>query len=232
MIAIRKSDERGRFDHGWLVTQHTFSFGEYHDSRHHRFRALRVINEDLVQPGEGFDTHPHRDMEIITYVVSGALEHRDNMGNGTVIRPGDVQRMTAGTGIEHSEFNPSNDEPTHLLQIWIFPEEKGLEPSYEQKHFGDGDKRGRLKLVASRDGREGSVTIRQDAAMYAALLGPGDEATHRLAEGRHAWVQLIRGRVRLDDATLEAGDGAAISESSEIDLRADEPSELLLFDLA
>lgn len=231
-MQLRRSAERGRFDHGWLLTQHTFSFGDYHDPAHRRFRALRVINEDLVQPGQGFGMHPHRDMEILTYIVSGALEHRDSLRNGAVIRPGDVQRMTAGSGILHSEFNPSPDEPAHLLQIWIFPEEKGLPPGYEQKQFSAAERQGRLRLVASRDGRDGSVTIRQDAAMYSSLLAGGDEVTHSLAAGRFAWVQVIRGRVRLDGVALDSGDGAALSDLGEIALKAEQPSELLLFDLA
>jgi redox-sensitive bicupin YhaK (pirin superfamily) len=232
MIVSRKSADRGHFDHGWLETFHTFSFADYFDPAFMGFRALRVINEDRVAPGEGFETHPHRDMEIVTYVLSGALEHKDSMGNGSVIRPGEVQRMTAGTGITHSEFNGSKEERVHLLQIWILPEKKGLEPSYEQTAFPDEKKRGRLCLVASRDGRDGSVTIHQDAAIYASLLGPGDQAEFALAPGRHAWVQVIRGSIALNGIALASGDGAAASAESLLTFQAAQESEFLLFDLA
>src|SRR5213593_2782593 len=218
MITIRKSEERGHFDLGWLDTYHTFSFDRYHDPAHMHFRSLRVINEDRVQPGQGFPTHSHRDMEIITYILQGALEHRDSMGNGSVIRPGDVQRMSAGTGVTHSEFNASKTEPVHLLQIWMFPERKGMKPSYEQKMFSEADKRSRLRLVASPDGRDGSVTIHQDNEMYATVLRKGETVRHELKPERHAWVQVARGSVKLNGQELAEGDGAAISEEKAIEL--------------
>jgi len=234
MITIRPAGERGHVDHGWLNTWHTFSFADYHDPAHHQFRALRVINEDFVQPGYGFGTHPHRDMEIVTYVLEGALSHKDSMGTGSTIRPGDVQRMSAGTGVLHSEYNHSKQELVHLLQIWIFPEKKDLEPSYEQKTFSQDDKRNRLRLVASRDGRDGSVTIHQDASIYAAVLDTGKSVRHQLAPGRHAWVQVARGSVTLNGKTLSAGDGAAVSDESVVELKGagSQPAELLVFDLA
>ena len=233
MITIRPAAERGHFDHGWLNTWHTFSFADYHDPEHVHFRSLRVINEDFVHPGRGFGTHPHRDMEIVTYVLEGALSHQDSMGNGSTIRPGDVQRMTAGTGVLHSEFNHSPQDLVHLLQIWIFPEKKGLEPGYEQKTFADADKRNRLRLVASRDGRDGSVTIHQDASLYASLLDAGQSVRHQLAPGRHAWIQVARGSVTLNGKRLKQGDGASVSEEQAIELTgADTSSEVLLFDLA
>ena len=232
MINVRRADERGHFNFGWLDTYHTFSFGDYYDPRQQGFRSLRVINEDRVHPGRGFPTHPHRDMEIITYILSGALEHRDSMGTGSVIRPGDVQRMSAGTGVTHSEANPSPTEPVHLLQIWILPRERGIRPSYEQKAFGDEEKRARLRLVASADGQDGSVRIHQDASLHAALLAPGEEVTHRLAPGRSAWVQVARGAVTLNGQPLGQSDGAAISDEAELVIAGVEPSEILLFDLA
>ena len=232
MINVRKADERGHFNFGWLDTYHTFSFGDYYDPRYEGFRSLRVINEDRVHPGRGFPTHPHRDMEIITYILSGALEHRDSMGTGSVIRPGDVQRMSAGTGVTHSEANPSTTEPVHLLQIWLLPRERGIRPSYEQKAFAEREKRARLRLVASADGRDGSVRINQDASLHAALLAPGEEVTHRLAPGRAAWVQVARGAVTLNGQPLQQSDGAAVSEEAEISIAGVEPSEILLFDLA
>jgi quercetin 2,3-dioxygenase len=231
MINVRKAAERGNFDFGWLDTRHTFSFGEYYDPRNMGFRALRVINEDHVRAGHGFPTHPHRDMEIITYVLEGALEHRDSMGNGTVIRPGEVQRMSAGTGVRHSEKNSSTDEDVHLLQIWIIPAEEGLPPSYEQKMFEAGEKRGRLRLIASGDGRDGSVTIHQDADLYATLLEEGQEVSHTLAAGRHAWAQVARGEVELNGQLLSQGDGAAVSGETQLRIAGREASELLLFDL-
>ncbi|MCG3153049.1 MAG: Quercetin 2,3-dioxygenase [bacterium] len=231
MIQVRPAAARGQFDFGWLKTAHTFSFGEYCDPEHIHFRTLRVINDDRVAPRAGFPTHPHRDMEIITYLLSGALEHRDSIGNGSVIRPGDVQRMTAGTGVTHSEFSAS-DEETHLLQIWIFPEEKGLTPGYEQATFPVEERTGTLRLVASRDGREGSVTVHQDVALYAAILPPGAQVSYPLAEGRHAWLQVGRGTVQLNGTTLTAGDGAAVSGESQLELRGVEEVEILLFDLA
>jgi hypothetical protein len=232
MIAVRRSHERGHAQHGWLDTYHTFSFAGYHDPRYTGFRALRVINEDRVEPGTGFGTHSHRDMEILTYVLEGSLAHKDSMGNGSVIRPGDVQRMTAGTGVSHSEYNHSQVDPVHLLQIWILPERKGLEPGYEQRSFPGGQRQGRLRLIAARDGRDGAVTIHQDVQVYSGLLSAGDELTHRLGPGRHAWVQVARGAVRVNGHLLKAGDGAAVSDEGELRLTADHASELLLFDLA
>ena len=210
MLAIRHSQDRGLANFGWLDSRHTFSFGHYHDPNFMGFGPLRVINEDRVQPGRGFDTHGHRDMEIISYVLDGALEHKDSMGNGSVIRPGDVQRMSAGTGVRHSEFNASETEPVHFLQIWILPEKQGLEPGYEQRHFAADEKRGQLRLVGSRDGREGAVTIHQDSDLYATLLGEGDTVSHELAAGRKGWVQIARGSAMLNDKQLNPGDGAAV----------------------
>jgi redox-sensitive bicupin YhaK (pirin superfamily) len=232
MITIRKSEDRGHFNLGWLDTYHTFSFDQYYDPAHMHFRSLRVINEDRVQAAKGFPTHSHRDMEIITWILAGALEHRDSMGNGSVIRPGDVQRMSAGTGVSHSEFNPSESDPVHLLQIWILPERDGLPPSYEEKHFGDEERRGRLRLIASKDGREGSVKIHQDAQLYASILDAGQTAVHALAEGRYGWLQVARGTIRLNDVELKQGDGAAVSNESELRIAAQDQAEFLLFDLA
>jgi len=232
MITVRPRDERGHFDHGWLDTRHTFSFAEYFDPDHMGFRSLRVINEDRVQPGQGFGTHPHRDMEIVTYVLDGALAHRDSMGNGSVIRPGDVQRMTAGTGITHSEFNHSNDAPVHFLQIWIVPDRRGLTPSYEQKTIPAEATAGRLCAVASHDGGDGSVTINQDATLYTAVLAPGQAVTHAFAPGRHGWLQVARGQVALDGRSLAAGDGAAISGEKAVTVSGESAAEILLFDLA
>ena len=232
MLAIRRSHERGHANHGWLDTHYTFSFADYYDPGHVHFRTLRVINDDRVAGGGGFPMHPHRDMEIVTYVLEGGLEHRDSMGNGSVIRPGDVQRMSAGTGVTHSEFNASKTEPVHLLQIWMFPERKGIEPSYEQKMFSEADKRGRLRLVASPDGRDGSVTIHQDNEMYATVLRKGETVRHELKPERHAWVQVARGGVKLNGQELAEGDGAAISEEKAIELAGVKDAELLLFDLA
>jgi quercetin 2,3-dioxygenase len=232
MIAVRRASDRGESQRGWLDSRHTFSFAEYYDPRHMGFRALRVINEDRVIPGKGFPTHAHRDMEIVTYVVEGAIEHKDSMGNGSVIRPGDVQRMSAGTGVTHSEYNPSPAEPVHFLQIWILPERDGLPPGYEQRQFSPKEKQGALRLVASSTGRDGSVTVHQDVEVYAALLAPGDELTHLLAHGRHAWVQVVSGAVGIGSTPLTEGDGAALSDERVVTLRAEEPSELLLFDLA
>src|SRR5450756_53437 len=229
MITVRPRDERGHFDHGWLDTRHTFSFAEYFDPDHMGFRSLRVINEDRVQPGQGFGTHPHRDMEIVTYVLDGALAHRDSMGNGSVIRPGDVQRMTAGTGITHSEFNHSNDAPVHFLQIWIVPDRRGLTPSYEQKTIPAEATPGRLCAVASHDGGDGSVTINQDATLYTAVLAPGQVVTHAFAPGRHGWLQVARGQVALDGRSLAAGDGAAISGEKAVTVSGESAAEILLF---
>ena len=231
MLHIRKAAERGHADHGWLNTWHTFSFADYHDPQFMGFKALRVINEDRVQPGEGFGTHPHRDMEIISYVIDGALEHKDSMGNGTVIRPGEVQRMSAGTGITHSEFNHSSKELVHFLQIWIFPDTKGLEPGYEQKFFSDEDKRGRLRLVASKDGRDGSLTIHQDAALYDSILEEGMKIDYPVPAGRHLWLQVVCGAVNVNGVSLGQSDGAAISDEALLKIIAEKDSELLLFNL-
>ena len=232
MITIRKSEERGHFDFGWLNTYHTFSFDQYYDPAHMHFRSLRVINEDRVATGRGFPTHSHRDMEIITYILSGALEHRDSMGNGSVIRPGDVQRMSAGTGVAHSEFNPSQTEPVHLLQIWIMPRARNLPPSYEQKYFSEEGRRGRLRLVASEDGRDGSVTIQQDASVYAGILAPDSAIEHTPSDNRYAWIQVARGTLNVNGHDLRQGDGAAISNESSLKLVSADEAELLLFDLA
>jgi quercetin 2,3-dioxygenase len=232
MIKIRKSDERGHADHGWLDTHFTFSFADYFDPEYVQFRTLRVMNDDCVAGGGGFPTHPHRDMEIVTYVLEGALEHRDSMGNGSVIKPGDVQYMSAGTGVTHSEFNASQTEPVHLYQIWMFPEKKGLKPQYDQKNFSVAEKRGKLRLVASPDGREGSVKIRQDNDLYVTLLGSGESVRHELEPDRHAYVQVARGSVKLNGTKLEEGDGAALSEETSIELTGVKDAEVLLFDLA
>ena len=232
MITLRKSEDRGHFDFGWLDTYHTFSFDQYFDPAHSHFRSLRVINEDRVAPGQGFPTHSHRDMEIITYILSGALEHRDSMGNGSVIRPGDVQRMSAGTGVSHSEFNPSESEAVHLLQIWIMPKARNLPSSYEEKAFAEDERRGRLRLVASEDGRDGSVTIQQDARLYAAILEPHAAVEHQFFEGRYGWAQIARGNVKLNDVAMNQGDGAAIRDEKIVRLVAEDNAEVLLFDLA
>ena len=232
MKSIRKASDRGHARHGWLESFHTFSFADYYDPAHMGFRALRVINEDRVQPGQGFGRHSHRDMEIVTYVIEGALAHGDSLGTGSVIRPGDVQRMSAGTGITHSEYNDSKSALVHFLQIWILPERAGIAPSYEQKSFPESERAGRLRLVGSRDGRDGSVTIHQDVALYAGLLAPGQSAAHELAPGRHAWLQVVRGSLSLDGTPLAAGDGVAIGEEKRIALDARTASEVLLFDLA
>lgn len=231
MITIRKAEERGHFDFGWLNAYHTFSFGDYYDPRHTRFRTLRVINEDFVQPGHGFPTHGHRDMEIITYILQGALEHRDSMGSGSIIRRGDAQRMSAGTGVTHSEANPSPDEAVHLLQIWIFPSEQDMQPEYEEKRFSDDEKRNRLRLIVSPEGSEGSVKIHQDAKIYASLLDDRQEVVHSLENGRSAWLQVAAGSVNLNDFALKQGDGAAVSQESSLRITAQEPAEILLFDL-
>jgi redox-sensitive bicupin YhaK (pirin superfamily) len=232
MIDIRKSDERGRANHGWLDTRFTFSFADYYDPEQVHFRTLRVMNDDRVAGGGGFPMHPHRDMEIVTYVLEGALEHRDSMGNGSVIAPGDVQYMSAGTGVTHSEFNASKTEPVHLYQIWMLPEKKGLKPAYAQKNFSDAEKRGKLRLVASPDGRDGSVKIRQDNELYATVLGAGESVKHALKPERHAYVQVARGSVTLNGAPLEMGDGAAISAEESVELTGVNDAEVLLFDLA
>jgi len=232
MIAIRPAAERGHADHGWLDTRHTFSFASYHDPRHMGFRSLRVINEDRVKPGEGFGTHAHRDMEILTWVLEGALGHKDSMGNGSVIRPGDLQRMSAGTGVTHSEFNPSPEAPVHFLQIWLLPRERGLPPGYEQQRFPQEERRGRLRLIAAGDGRDGAVTIHQDADLWTALLQPNESVRHALAPGRYAWLHVARGAVSLNGSTLGAGDGAAVSDEAALEIAGAARAEVLLFDLA
>ena len=232
MILIRNSNDRGHADLGWLDSRFTFSFADYYDPQHIHFRSLRVMNDDHIAAGAGFPTHPHRDMEIVTYVLEGALEHRDSMGNGSVIRPGDVQYMSAGTGVTHSEFNASDKEPVHLYQIWMFPDQKGHNPAYDQKHFAENDKRGNLRLVVSPDGRDGSVKIRQDNELYAAVLAPGESVQHTLKPKRHAYLQVARGSVTLNGQPLETGDGAAISEEKSINLTGVNEAEVLLFDLA
>lgn len=231
-MTIRRSDERGGGDYGWLKTQHTFSFDQYYDPEWMNFRSLRVINEDWVAPGAGFPMHPHRDMEIITYVLEGALKHEDSMGNGSIIRPGDGQRMSAGTGVRHSEANPSKTGPVHLLQIWIMPDRPGHEPGYEQKEFSAAEKQNKLRLVASPDGSDGSVTIHQDAKLYVSLLSSGKELKHPLASGRSAWLQVARGAVELNGQKLNQGDGAGVRNEPELAIKASADSEVLLFDLA
>jgi len=232
MITIRPSAERGQADLGWLRSFHTFSFADYYDPRHMHFRSLRVINEDWVAPGKGFGTHPHDNMEIVTYVLEGTLEHKDSLGTGSLIRPGEVQRMSAGTGLTHSEFNPSPAEPVHLLQIWLLPARRGLPPSYEQKAFPAEGRRNRLALVAAPGGADGALTIQQDVRLYAGLLDSGRTLTHELADGRHAWLQVARGALTLNGHPLQAGDGAAVSQESRLDLAATQNAEFLLFDLA
>ena len=238
MITIRPASDRGAANFGWLDTRHSFSFGHYYDPNHMGFASLRVINEDKVTPSRGFDTHGHRDMEIVTYVLEGALEHKDSLGTGSIIRPGDVQRMSAGTGIRHSEFNASDTAPVHLLQIWIVPETQGIDPGYEQIYIDPADKQGQLRLVGSRDGRDGSVTIHQDISLYATTLAEGETVDHVLAPGRVAWVQVARGEIALNGQALTAGDGAAIEASVGDDLDritltgAANEAEVLLFDMA
>ena len=229
-LTLRRAEERGGASLGWLGSRHTFSFGHYFDPRHLGFGPLRVINEDRVAPGGGFPTHPHSDMEIISYVLDGALEHRDSIGTGSVIRPGDIQRMTAGTGVRHSEYNASKDAPVHFLQIWIVPERDGLEPSYEQKTFAEEDKRGRLCLIGSRDGRQGAITIHQDVDLYATLLGSDEAVSHTLPGGRGAWVQVVRGRISVNGEVLSAGDGASVVKPGQLRLAgAEAGGEALLF---
>ena len=232
MITLRESRERGHFDHGWLNTYHTFSFDQYYDPRYMGFRTLRVINEDFVAPGRGFPMHAHRDMEIITYILEGALQHEDSMGNGSIIRPGDVQKMTAGTGVRHSEKNASKEESVHLLQIWILPDTVDLEPGYEQKAFAEDERRGVLRLIASSDGRDGSVTVRQDVSLFASILDAGERVKYDMDQTRYGWIQVARGAIDVNGQRAAQGDGAiAIGESS-LDITADESAELLLFDLA
>ena len=232
MISIRRASERGHADHGWLDTRHTFSFADYYDPAHMGFRHLRVINEDRVAPGRGFPAHAHRDMEIVSYVLEGALAHRDSLGNGSVIRPGEVQRMSAGTGVSHSEFNPSETEPLHFLQIWVLPAARGTPPGYEQKAFSPEERQGRFRLIASPDGQDGSLTIGQDVRLFGSLLRPREAAEHSLAPGRHAWVQVARGSLTVDGQTLAAGDGAALSKEGFVRLTGVDDAEVLLFDLA
>ena len=232
MITARKAEDRGHANHGWLNTYHTFSFANYYDPKYMGFRSLRVINEDRISSGAGFGTHGHRDMEIITYVLEGALEHKDSIGNGSVMYPGDVQRMSAGTGILHSEFNHSKTEPAHLLQIWILPEKNGLSPGYEQQNFSPAKTPGKLHLVAARDGREGAVTVHQDMELYAAVLNRGDRISYTLNPQRHAWIQVARGAVTLNGLSLDTSDGAAISNETNLVIEATTDAEFLLFDLA
>jgi quercetin 2,3-dioxygenase len=231
MITVRRSADRFHTELGWLDSRHTFSFGEHHDPEHVGFRSLRVINEDRVNAGSGFPTHPHRDMEILSYVLEGALSHKDSMGTGSRIQPGDVQRMSAGTGVLHSEHNAAN-QTTHFLQIWILPERRGLPPGYEQRAFPESERQGKLRLLAARDGRDGAVTVHQDAELYGALLEPGARVTHSLRAGRHAWVQVARGAVRVAGEELGEGDGAAISGEQAVEITATAAAEVLLFDLA
>lgn len=232
MITIRKSQDRGKSELDWLDSRHTFSFADYYDPRQMGFESLRVINDDRIAAGGGFPPHPHRDMEIVTYVIEGALAHRDSMGNGSTIRRGDVQRMSAGAGVTHSEFNASQAEPVHLLQIWLLPDRRGYSPSYEQKHFADEDKRGRMRVVASPDGRDGSVSIHQDAVMYAGIIEPGRPIHVAIGKGRNAWLHVVDGAISLNGSPLESGDGARIEGEREIVLDAAKPSEAILFDMA
>jgi len=232
MITVRKAEQRGHFDHGWLNTYHTFSFGDYYDPLQMGFRSLRVINEDRVRPGMGFGKHGHRDMEILSYVLEGSLEHQDSMGNGSIIRPGDVQRMTAGTGVTHSERNPSPHEGVHFLQIWVLPERSGLQPGYEQKNFPPSERDGRLRLVASHDGRDGSLTIHQDADLFITNLAAGASVRHSFSPGRSGWLQVARGEAEIDGQRLSAGAGASISGEKNVEIRGVGEAEILLFDLA
>jgi quercetin 2,3-dioxygenase len=232
MITVRRSHERGHFDHGWLNTYHTFSFDQYYDPRYMGFRNLRVINEDFVAAGRGFPKHGHRDMEIITYILEGALKHEDSMGNGSVIRTGDVQRMTAGTGVRHSEQNASDQERVHLLQIWILPNTVGLEPGYEQKAFSEDERRGRLRLIASEDGRDGSVEVHQDVSLFASVLPGGQEVEHTMDQQRYAWIQVARGAVEVNGENANQGDGVIAVGESSLRIRAQQDAEVLLFDLA
>jgi quercetin 2,3-dioxygenase len=231
MMEIRKSQDRGQADHGWLKSQHSFSFAEYFDDQHVEFGALRVINEDRVAPARGFGTHPHRDMEIVSYVLAGQLAHRDSMGTGSVIRPGDVQRMSAGTGVFHSENNPSNTEPVHFLQIWIRPDRNGVQPGYEQKHFDAAEKRGRLRLVVSADGAEGSVRVHQDARMYAGLFDGAEQATLEIAANRRVYVHVVRGDLRVNDTSLAGGDALKLTDVTTVAISGGRDAEVLVFDL-
>lgn len=231
MITVRRANERGHAAHGWLDSYHTFSFASYQDPNFMGFRSLRVINEDRVIPGAGFGTHGHKDMEIITYVLEGAVEHKDSIGNGSIIQPGEVQKMSAGTGILHSEYNPSDIESVHLLQIWIIPDKTGIKPSYEQQKFNLEANAGKLKLIAAPEGKNGAVTLQQDVNLYAGMLQEGDRISYHLPENRHAWLQVARGKVSLNGTSLDAGDGVAISEENELTLTANQNAEILLFDL-
>lgn len=231
MITIRRSNERGHFDHGWLNTHHTFSFDQYYDPRYMGFRSLRVINEDFVAPGRGFPMHGHRDMEIITYILEGALKHEDSMGNGSIIRPGDVQRMTAGTGVRHSEKNASDSERVHLLQIWILPNEENLNPGYEQKAFTEDARRGQLRLIASGDGRDDSVRLNQDVSLFASILDEGQEVERLMDPQRYAWIQVARGSIDVNGELAQQGDGIVVVGESSLKIKAEEPAEILLFDL-
>jgi quercetin 2,3-dioxygenase len=232
MLTVRKAADRGHAQHGWLDSHHTFSFADYYDPQHMGFRSLRVINDDRVEGGKGFGAHPHRDMEIISYVLDGALAHKDSMGTGATIKPGDVQRMSAGTGVVHSEFNASPKDEVHFLQIWLVPDQRGIKPSYEQKAFSDADKRGRLRLVASPDAADGSIAIHSDARVYAGLFGKGDKAQFAVPDGRYAWVQVARGKVRINDLELSEGDGLAVEKERELRVDGVSESEILVFDLA
>jgi redox-sensitive bicupin YhaK (pirin superfamily) len=232
MIKIRPADARGHAEHGWLDSHHTFSFADYHDPAHMGFRALRVINDDRVAPGGGFPTHAHRDMEIITYVLEGALEHKDSLGTGSVIRPGDVQRMSAGSGVRHSEYNASHEQPVHFLQIWVIPDAPGIPPSYEQKTFSEPDRRGRLRVVASPDARQGSVKLNADVVLHAGLFAQGERAELPLAKQRHAWVHVASGKLTVNGRELSEGDGAALSDEAAIEIEGISPAEVLVFDLA
>ena len=232
MLTIRRSNQRGHFDHGWLNTYHTFSFDQYYDPRYMGFRSLRVINEDFVAPGRGFPTHGHRDMEIITYILEGALKHEDSIGNGSVIRPGDVQRMTAGTGVRHSEKNASDRERVHLLQIWILPNAESLTPGYEQKAFSEEERRGQLRLIASHDGRDDSVRLNQDVDLFASILDANQEVERVMDQARYAWIQVARGSIHVNGERAEQGDGVVVVGESTLTIRSQQPSEVLLFDLA
>jgi redox-sensitive bicupin YhaK (pirin superfamily) len=231
MFQVRKATDRGHFNHGWLDTYHTFSFGDYHDPDYMGFRALRVINEDRVAAGTGFGMHGHRDMEIVTYVLSGAVEHKDSMGNGETLRPGELQRMSAGSGIRHSEFNPSASDPVHLYQIWLLPRTKGIEPSYEQKAFPASARNGKWQLVAAPDGADGSLKIHQDAQILLATLQAGESVNHVLASGRHAWLQVLRGSVDVNGTRLATSDAVAVSNEPQLTVAGTEPAEVMLFDL-
>jgi len=232
MLEPRRSEDRGHAQHGWLESYHTFSFAGYHDPKHMGVRALRVINEDRVQPGKGFETHSHRDMEILSYVIEGALEHKDSMGNGSIIRPGELQLMRAGTGVTHSEFNQSTQELVHFLQIWVVPDTEGLEPAYDQRQFPDSERRGRLRLIASPDGADGSVRVHQDVSLYATLMDEGDSLEHALSRDRFAWVQVVEGKLEVSGRALDAGDGMAISNEPVVTLSSSSPAEVLLFELS